>query len=121
MRLPIREPRPSNKFHLGVLQPWIAERRCSGVSAGTINHGLQIVRRILNLAVGEWMDEQSLTWLQAAPKIKAPQSRQAMASGCWGIPFGSQNHRTDTRPLWLDNAPYFAALVASPCSTIAVA
>jgi hypothetical protein len=39
------------KLHLGVLQPWIAERRRSGVSAGTINHGLQIIRRILNLVV----------------------------------------------------------------------
>ena len=59
-----------DRFHLGVLQPWIAERRRSGNSAGTINHGLQIVRRILNLAAGEWMDEQGLTWLQTAPKIK---------------------------------------------------
>ena len=33
-------------------------------------HGLQIVRRILNLAAGEWMDEQGLTWLAASPKIK---------------------------------------------------
>jgi integrase len=59
-----------DKLHLGVLQPWIAERRRLGISAGTINHGLQIVRRILNLAAGEWMDEQGLTWLQAAPRIK---------------------------------------------------
>jgi integrase len=59
-----------DKLHLGVLQPWIAERRRSGVSAGTINHGLQIVRRILNLAAGEWMDGQGLTWLQTAPPIK---------------------------------------------------
>ena len=70
------------------LMPWIGGMplrhaftwaRCSlglrtgarqGVSIGTINHGLQVVRRILNLAAGEWMDEQGLTWLQAAPKIK---------------------------------------------------
>jgi integrase len=59
-----------DKLHVGILQPWIAARRRSGVSVGTINHGLQIVRRILNLAAGEWMDEQGLTWLKAAPKIK---------------------------------------------------
>ena len=59
-----------DKLHSGVLQPWIAERRRSGISVGTINHGLQIVRRVLNLAAGEWMDEQGLTWLHAAPKIK---------------------------------------------------
>jgi integrase len=59
-----------DSLHLGVLQPWVAERRRAGTSAGTINHGLQFVRRILNLAAGEWMDERGLTWLQAAPKIK---------------------------------------------------
>ena len=59
-----------DRLHVGVLQPWITARRRSGVSVGTINHGLQVVRRILNLAAGEWMDEQGLTWLQAAPKIK---------------------------------------------------
>ena len=32
--------------------------------------GCKIVRRILNLAAGEWVDEQGLTWLQAPPKIK---------------------------------------------------
>ena len=68
-----------DRLHLGVLQPWIADRRRSGISAGTINHGLQIVRRILNLAAGEWMDEHGLTWLQAAPRIKLlpnPDKRQ---------------------------------------------
>ena len=59
-----------DRLHLGVLQPWVTERRRSGTSVGTINHGLQIARRILNLAASEWVDEQGLTWLQAAPKIK---------------------------------------------------
>jgi hypothetical protein len=55
-------------IHIGTLQPWIADRRRSGTSVGTINHGLQVVRRILNLAAGEWMGEQGLTWLHVAPK-----------------------------------------------------
>ena len=59
-----------DRLHVGALQPWITERRRSGASVGTINHGLQIVRHILNLAAGEWMDEQGLTWLHAPPKIK---------------------------------------------------
>lgn len=37
---------------------------------GTINHGLKIVRRILNLAASDWVDENGLTWLRAAPKIR---------------------------------------------------
>ncbi|MCP5416154.1 MAG: site-specific integrase [Chromatiaceae bacterium] len=61
---------PLSKLHIGTLQPWIENRRQEGVSVGTINHGLKIVRRILNLATSEWMDEYGMTWLQAAPKIK---------------------------------------------------
>ncbi len=59
-----------DKVHMGTLQPWLGKRRRSGLAVGTINHGLQVVRRILNLASGEWMDEQGLTWLAAPPKIK---------------------------------------------------
>ncbi len=61
---------PLDKIHMGSLQPWIEHRRNEGISAGTINHGLQIIRRIVNLAAGEWVDEQGLTWLHAPPKIK---------------------------------------------------
>ena len=59
-----------DKLHMGTLQPWIAQRRRQGAKVGTINHGLQVVRRILSLAASEWMDEQGLTWIQAAAKIK---------------------------------------------------
>jgi integrase len=70
---------PLDRLHMGSLQPWIANRREAGCAAGTINNGLQIVRRILNLASSEWMDEQGLTWLHAPAKIKLienPQRRQ---------------------------------------------
>jgi integrase len=40
------------------------------VAVGTINRGLKVVRRILNLAATEWVDEYGLTWLATAPKIK---------------------------------------------------
>jgi integrase len=36
----------------------------------TINHDLKVIRRILNLAASEWLDEFGLTWLLTAPKIK---------------------------------------------------
>jgi len=61
---------PLDRIHGGTLQPWIERRRRDGVATGTINQGLQVVRRILNLAAGEWVDEQGLTWLHAAPKVK---------------------------------------------------
>jgi integrase len=59
-----------DRLHMGTLQPWIEHRQRAGVAVGTINHGLQIVRRILNLATGEWVDEHGLTWLHAGAKIK---------------------------------------------------
>ncbi len=58
------------KLHRGSLEPWITHKRKQGTSVGTINHGLKIVRRILNLASSEWVDEHGLTWLAQAPKIK---------------------------------------------------
>ncbi|MCW8417606.1 hypothetical protein OQJ18_09820 [Fluoribacter dumoffii] len=57
-------------IHIGSLQSFIEGRKKDGVSMRTINHGLKIVRRILNLAASEWMDEFGLTWLSSAPKIK---------------------------------------------------
>ena len=59
-----------DKLHMATLQPWMADRRGAGCAAGTVNNGLQIVRRILNLAASEWMDEHGLTWIQAPAKIK---------------------------------------------------
>jgi hypothetical protein len=44
---------PLDEIHMGSLQPWIEHRRNKGVSAGTINHGLQVVRRIINLAASD--------------------------------------------------------------------
>ena len=58
------------KVHMGTLQPWIEYRREQGRAPGTINQGLQVVRRILNLAASEWIDENGLTWLASSAKIR---------------------------------------------------
>jgi integrase len=57
-------------IHMGSLQPFIESRRRDRVSMRTINHGLKAVRRVLNLASTEWIDEYGLSWLEHAPKIK---------------------------------------------------
>lgn len=59
-----------DSIHMGTLQPFIEGRRKEGIKTRTINHGLQVVRRILNLASSEWIDEYGMTWLASAPKIK---------------------------------------------------
>ena len=58
------------QVHMGSLQEFIAKRRRDGVKTKTLNAALAVVRRVLNLASAEWMDEQGMTWLDAAPKIK---------------------------------------------------
>ena len=45
-------------------------RTHQGVKTKSINLALGVVRHILNLAASEWLDENNLTWLQTAPKIK---------------------------------------------------
>jgi len=59
-----------DRIHTGTLQPWIEHRQKGDPAVGTINHGLKVVRRILNLAANEWVDEHGLTWLLSAPRIK---------------------------------------------------
>jgi integrase len=61
---------PLDRIHMGSLQPWIEQRQRSGRAVGTINHGIKVVRRILNLAATDWVDEHGMTWLQAAPKFR---------------------------------------------------
>lgn len=58
------------QVHMGSLQEFIAQRRRDGVKTKTLNAALAAVRRVLNLASSEWMDEQGMTWLETAPKIK---------------------------------------------------
>src|SRR5215831_7003722 len=58
------------RVHMGTLQEFIAHRRSEGVKTKTLNSALAVVRRILNLASSEWIDERGLTWLETAPKIK---------------------------------------------------
>lgn len=61
---------PLTAIHQGNLQTYIQTRKTSGVKNRTINYGLQVIRRILNLAAQEWRDENGLSWLIHAPKIR---------------------------------------------------
>jgi integrase len=58
------------QVHMGSLRSFIEFQRTQKKKNRTINYGLQVVRHILNLASGEWMDEFGLTWLHVPPKIK---------------------------------------------------
>lgn len=60
---------PLDRIHMGALQSWIDHRLEQGRAAATINQGLQIVRRIINLAARRWRDENGLTWLMTVRRL----------------------------------------------------
>jgi integrase len=57
-------------IHMDVLADWIDHRTSEGRRSNTINHGLKVVRQVLNCAASDFRDEHGLTWLRDAPKIK---------------------------------------------------
>ncbi len=58
-----------DRVHDGTLAPAIQALRTKGQKPATINRGLAVVRRILNLAARAWRDDCGLTWLETAPLI----------------------------------------------------
>ena len=58
------------KINNQTLQPFIEHRKEEGVKNKTINLALSVVRRILNLAASDWVDEQGKSWIIHPPKIK---------------------------------------------------
>lgn len=61
---------PIESVHMGTLQAFVKARRGQGIKTKSINLALGTVRHMLNLAASEWVDDNNLTWLQNAPKIK---------------------------------------------------
>ncbi|MEW6347680.1 MAG: site-specific integrase [Thermodesulfobacteriota bacterium] len=56
--------------HMGSLQKFIEDRKQQGVKNRTVNAGLEVVRHILRLAAGEWLDDRGRSWLHSAPRIR---------------------------------------------------
>lgn len=61
---------PLQQVHMGTLRPYIEARRQAGVKSATVNRTLAVVRRVLNLAVRLWRDDNGLTWLETPPLIQ---------------------------------------------------
>jgi hypothetical protein len=61
---------PLRRVHHDTLQPYVKSRLESGISPGTINRDLAVVRRILNLSARLWRDEADRPWIDTAPLIQ---------------------------------------------------
>ena len=67
--IPVIGGLPVQQIHDGTLAPYVAACNAKGLQKKTINNGLEIVRRILNLAGRKWRDEYGLTWLETPPLL----------------------------------------------------
>jgi hypothetical protein len=61
---------PLRRVHHDTLQAYVRGRLGAGISPGTINRDLAVVRRILNLCARLWRDESDRPWLDTAPLIQ---------------------------------------------------
>ncbi|MCF7968102.1 MAG: tyrosine-type recombinase/integrase [Methylococcaceae bacterium] len=61
---------PLRQIHQGTLDLFIRERKAAGISAGTINRDLAVVKNILTLAARLWRDKAGMTWLETVPMIE---------------------------------------------------
>lgn len=95
-----------DSIHMGSLLTFIESRRKEGIKTRTINHGLQVVRRILNLAATEWIDEYGLTWLASAPKIKLLPEHDLRKP--YPLSWEEQNKLFDELPEHLEKMALFA-------------
>jgi integrase len=70
---------PLQRVHHDTLQHFVRARLGAGISPGTINRDLAVVRRILNLCARLWRDASDRTWLETPPLIQMqrhPNKRQ---------------------------------------------
>ena len=58
-----------DRIHDGTLAAYVKDRKARKLANKTINLGLELVRRILNLAARSWRDEDGITWLETPPLI----------------------------------------------------
>lgn len=58
-----------DQVHDGTLAPYVAKRKAEGRAHKTVNLGIALVRRILNLAARKWRDGDGRTWLEAPPML----------------------------------------------------
>ena len=58
-----------DQIHDGTLEAFVRDRKARGLANKTINLGLTLVRRMLNLAARKWRDDNGKTWLETPPLL----------------------------------------------------
>jgi hypothetical protein len=76
------------KIHSGVLDEFIKNRRKAGITAGTLNRDLSIIKRVLKLCAELWRDENGNRWLRCLSRSKGKKGSPGRLPGmsnqdCW--------------------------------------
>jgi integrase len=61
---------PLRRVHHDTIRVYVRGRLAVGISPGTINREMAVVRRILNLCARLWRDESDRPWLDTSPLIQ---------------------------------------------------
>lgn len=61
---------PLEQVYMDTLKPFINDRKKAGISDGTINRDLAVIRRVLVLASRLWRDDKGRPWLNQAPLLQ---------------------------------------------------
>jgi len=93
------------QVHIGTLQNFIKAKQGANLKTKSINNTLELVRHILNIAATEWIDENGLTWLLVAPKIKLLPVKDARAP--LPLSWAEQSILLETLPLHLNQMARF--------------
>lgn len=60
---------PLLQIHAGVMENYIRDRKLAGISAGTLNRDMAVIRRVLSLSARLWRDENGKPWLDTVPML----------------------------------------------------
>ena len=93
------------KIHAATLDLYIRDRKAAGISAGTLNRDMAVIRRVLKLCSSMWRDEQGRPWLDTAPLLPTIQGTKRKPRP---ISFSEQDRLIKGMPQYLADMTLFA-------------
>ncbi len=96
---------PLAQVHSGSIDKFINDRKNRGVTAGTLNRDIAIIRRVLSLSARLWRDDKGRPWLNIVPMF---QSIQGHARKPRPISYEEQDRLLKELPGYLADMVLFA-------------
>ncbi len=96
---------PLLKIHSGSLDGFVKDRKGAGISAGTLNRDMAVIRRVLSLSARLWRDEQGRPWLDTVPMLPTIEGVKRKPRP---ISFSEQQSLINALPAYLSDMVLFA-------------